>query len=94
MRMGFGNIAGYDIDIDIAAAAHDLVQRGTEQFVLPAGMGRFADDDPAHVPAARVGYDFFAHPLAAQYRGFRAEAFRKPHVVAQLFYVAFRGPDP
>ena len=88
MQMRLQGIAADHIDIDVAAGPHDVVQRGSKKLVLPAGMGRLADNDPAYVPAARVGYDLFAHPLAAQHHGFRAEALRKPHVVAQPFYIA------
>ena len=94
MNMGLCNVSADDVDIDVAASADDLVQGRTEKLVLPAGMGGLADDDPGNVPPACIGKNFFAHALTGERNGLGAQAFRKPHVVAQLFYVAFRGPDP
>src|SRR5262249_62197491 len=66
-------VAATDVDVDLAAAAHERVDDRTEEHALPEPARGLADDDLADVARARVGEKLVAHARAGERHGLRAE---------------------
>ena len=66
-------LAGDDVDVDVAALAHEVVDHRAEQELSPAGARRLPEDDPGDVPAARVGEDLRGDVVPRQSGRLRAE---------------------
>src|SRR5689334_9549417 len=62
----FVRIAGEDVDIDTAAAAHQLVAYRAEDDIFPARVDGLADDELRDVAAARVVEDLLRRALAGE----------------------------